>query len=129
MNKHLLIDALGWGIGLWLIGYVLGIVLFFVLPPSVLGWVIMPIGIAITLWVLLARVKGGALQRYLILAVAWTVIAVVFDYLFLVQLFKPADGYYKLDVYIYYASTFLLPLLVGWWRSTKAPVQPHTENA
>jgi len=41
-------------------------------------------------------------------------IAVIFDYLFLVKMFKPTDGYYKLDVYLYYILTFLLPLIVGW---------------
>jgi len=34
--------------------------------------------------------------------------------LFIVKAFKPADGYYKLDVYLYYALTFALPLIVGW---------------
>ena len=32
------------------------------------------------------------------------------------QLFKPADGYYKPDVYLYYAITFVLPIVVGWWK-------------
>jgi hypothetical protein len=33
-------------------------------------------------------------------------------------MFKPADGYYKLDVYLYYILTFALPLIVGWRKST-----------
>ncbi len=117
MNRQLLKDSLGWGFVLWLIGYVLGIVLFFVLPPSLLGWVIMPIGVIITLWVLLRRVKSDALQYYVVLAVVWTVIAITFDYLFIVQALHPADGYYKLDVYLYYALTFIIPLTVGWWKA------------
>jgi hypothetical protein len=119
MNKQLLKDSLGWGFALWLIGYILGIALFPIVPPSFLGWVIMPIGIIITLWVLLTRVKGSSLQYYLTLAVVWTMIAVVFDYLFIVKAFKPADGYYKPDVYLYYALTFILPLLIGWRRAFK----------
>ncbi len=114
MYNRLLKNGLGWGFLLWLIGYVLGIVLFPIVPTAQIGWFIVPIGIAVTLWVLLKKVKLADFRDYLILAIAWTTIAVVFDYIFLVQLFKPADGYYKLDVYLYYALTFLLPLLVGW---------------
>lgn len=80
MNRQLLRDTLGWGFILWLIGYVIGMVLFSIVPLSLIGWIIMPIGIAI-----------------------------IFDYFFLVKLLKPADGYYKLDVYLYYALTFILP--------------------
>lgn len=122
MNRQLYKDTLGWGFLLWLIGYILGIVLFALVPPSLLGWTIMPIGTLITLWVLLKKVKSGSLQRYALIAVAWTSIAIVCDYLFLVLVFKPADGYYKLDVYIYYALTLILPLAVGWYRSTRKTV-------
>jgi hypothetical protein len=118
MNRHLLKDTLGWGFVLWFIGYVLGILLFAVLPISVLGWIIMPIGVAITLWVLLKRVNNDSLQYYAIIAMAWTSIAIISDYIFLVKAFKPADGYYKVDVYIYYALTFVLPLLVGWRKTS-----------
>ena len=114
MKRQVLRDTLGWGFLLWLIGYALGIVLFAVVPPSLIGWIISPIGTVITLWVLLKKVKGDSLQYYLLLAIAWTLIAIVFDYFFLVKVFKPADGYYKLDVYLYYTLTFVLPLIVGW---------------
>lgn len=113
MYKQFLTDAIGWGVGLWLFGYILGIILFMMVPPSMVGWVIMPIGIIATLWVLLKKINGHSLQYYFSLAVVWTLIAIVFDYVFLVKLFKPADGYYKLDVYLYYTLTFMLPLLVG----------------
>jgi hypothetical protein len=56
------------------------------------------------------------MQYYFILAVVWTIIAVSFDYMFIIKAFNPADGYYKLDVYLYYAITFLTPLIVGWWK-------------
>jgi hypothetical protein len=116
MNKQLLKDFLGWGLALWLIGYVLGIILFFLLPTSMIGWVIMPIGVIITFLVLLKKVKADSLQYYLILAVIWTAIAIVFDCLFIVKAFSPADGYYKLDVYLYYAITFISPLIVAYWK-------------
>lgn len=113
MNKQLLKDAAGWGLFLWFIGYILGIVLFMVVPPDMIGWILMPIGAAITVWVLLKKIKASTWGYYLSLAVVWTLIAVVFDYFFLVKVFQPADGYYKLDVYIYYVLTFVLPILVG----------------
>ena len=116
MNKQLLKDSLGWGFILWLIGYVLGFVFFFVLPTSLIGWAIMPIGLVITLWVLLKKLNSESFNYYLILAVIWTAIAVAFDYLFIVKTLKPADGYYKLDVYLYYTLTFISPLIVGWWK-------------
>ena len=123
MKKSFLKDSFGWGLLLWFIGYVLGIVFFMVVPPSLIGWMIMPIGILLTLWVLIKKIKGDSFNYYLTLAIIWTVIAIVFDYFFLVKLFKPADGYYKLDVYIYYATTFLLPLIV----SLKAKQKSQTD--
>jgi hypothetical protein len=117
MNRRLLQDAFGWGFILWLIGFVLGTILFFVVPTQAIGWVIMPIGVAITIWVLLRKIQGDTLQYYLLVAVVWTLVAILLDYFILVQLFKPADGYYKLDVYLYYALTFLLPLVVGWRKT------------
>ena len=119
MNKQFLKDTVGWGFILWFIGYVLGVILIFILPPSLIGWVIMPIGLIITFWVLLKKVKLAGLRDYLILAAVWTVIAVVFDYIFIVKAFHPADGYYKPDVYLYYLLTFIAPLIVCWWKKEK----------
>ena len=119
MNKQFFKDAFIWGIVLWLIGYLIGIVLFPIVPHSMIGWVIMPIGIIITLWVLFKKIKPSSLQYYLLLAIVWTLIAITFDYLFLVKVFKPTDGYYKLDVYLYYSLTFILPLVVGWRKTLK----------
>ncbi len=111
MNTQLLKDMFRWGIILWLIGYILGFVFFAILPANLIGWAIMPIGIIITLWVLFNKVKGDNLAYYFKVALVWTLIAIVLDYLFIVKALNPADGYYKLDVYIYYALTFVLPII------------------
>ena len=116
---RLIKDALGWGFLLWMIGYALGMILFSVVPISLIGWIIMPIGSIIMLWVLFNKIRGMSFQYYFLLACVWTLIAIVFDYIFLVKAFKPADGYYKPDVYLYYALTFVFPLLVGWRKKTK----------
>ncbi|HTX87108.1 MAG TPA: hypothetical protein VMC41_03535 [Candidatus Nanoarchaeia archaeon] len=114
MNKKFIMDSLGWGFILWLIGYILGIVFFFMMPVSMIGWAILPIGVIIALWVLFKIVKGDSFQYYLWLAIIWMAIAVILDYFLIVKTLKPADGYYKPDVYLYYALTFILPILVGW---------------
>jgi hypothetical protein len=51
--------------------------------------------------------------------------AAVLDYLFIVLLLG-ASNYYKPDVYLYYALTFLLPLAVGWYRFKVKKSQPPT---
>jgi hypothetical protein len=122
MNRttiRLLQYAVGCGIGLWLVGYVLGIVFFAVLPTALIGWIILPIGVALTIAVLL-RVKREPLWFYAILSGVWTALAIILDFVLIVKLFSPLDGYYKPDVYLYYALTFLLPLLVGAYRRTRA---------
>jgi hypothetical protein len=116
MDKNFFKDAFGWGIILWLIGYLLGIILFPLVPVSLVGWVIMPIGTIITLFVLFKKIKSKIFNYYLSLSIIWTVIAVGFDYLFLVKIFKPVN-YYKLDVYLYYFLIFILPLFVAWYKS------------
>lgn len=117
MDKKLVIDTLGWGLLLWFIGYVLGIILFFVLPVSFIGWAILPIGVIITFWVLFKKVKREDFRYYVILALTWTAIALICDYVFIVWALKPADGYYKPDVYVYYALIFVMPLIAGWWKN------------
>jgi hypothetical protein len=109
-------DSFGWGFILWLIGYVLGIILVFVVPANAIGWIIAPIGTAIALWVAFRKLRGDTLAYYTLVALAWLSIAVIGDYLLIVKAFRPADGYYKLDVYLYYALTVAIPLLAGWRR-------------
>ncbi len=118
MSKQFLKDSFGWGFILWLIGYVLGIILFFVLPTSLIGWVILPIGLTITFFVLLKKVKGETLAYYVLLAIIWTMIAIFLDYLFIVKALKLENSYYKLDVYLYYIFTFISPLIVGLWKTS-----------
>ncbi len=119
MRKHLLVDYFGWGIALWFIGYLLGIILFMFVSPSILGWIIMPVGVVLTFFVLHKKVFGNSFQYYFYLAICWTIIAVVFDYVFVLKLLNPVDGYYKLDVYLYYALTFLIPVTVGYIKTAR----------
>lgn len=107
--------SLGWGFLLWLIGYVLGMVLFFVVPADMIGWVIFPFGVAVMTWVLWKKVHLTTMNAFLLLGLIWAVMAVVLDYFLLVKVFN-SSGYYKLDVYVYYAVTLVWPTVVGWWK-------------
>ena len=112
-NKgKIFLNTVSWGFILWLIGYGLGIVFFAFVPKEQIGWYIMPIGMIVTLWVLFKKIERESFGCYIGLGVIWTIIAVVLDYIFIVKLFNSA-GYYKLDVYIYYFLSFVLPLAVG----------------
>lgn len=64
MKKSFYKDVLGWGFVLWLIGYVLGFVFFAFVAASLIGWYIMPIGIVITLWVLMKKIHSESFQHY-----------------------------------------------------------------
>jgi len=106
-------DTIGIGILLWLIGYLVSIGLFFTPLAENMGWIITavftPVTIAITWWWF--RARDLPLTYYAMVGAVWTMIAVVFDYLFIVRLFQAA--YYETDVFVYYALTFLIPVGVG----------------
>lgn len=117
MDKQFTKDAFFWGFILWLIGYVLGIILFFIVPKGLIGLLVTPVGILVALWVLQRKIKGASFGYYLRLAAVWTLIAVVFDYFFNVKLFGIGSSYYQADIYLYYAVTFLLP--PAYWQLKK----------
>jgi len=123
MSRTLAKELFGWGTLLWLVGYVLGILLVFAVGPSLIGWIILPIGVAMTWWVLIRKVHRGSPSEYALIGLVWCAMAIVLDYLFIVKAFHPADGYYKPDVYAYYVVTLFLPLLAA-WRTAKPPGHP-----
>jgi hypothetical protein len=119
-NKQVLKYGLEWGFLLWLFGYLLSIGLVMLMPFTVIGWVITPIASAFTIWILFKKVKLHSVQHYILLGSIWTAIAIVLDYILIVKAFNPADGYYKLDVYLYYGLTFVLPIIVGWYKHARS---------
>jgi hypothetical protein len=106
-------DTAGIGTGLWLIGYLLALVLFFSPLAAMMGWILIPVctpvAVGITWWWF--RERDLPLDYYVKVGAAWTAIAVVLDYLFIVLLF--AATYYGNDVFVYYALTFAIPVGVG----------------
>ena len=123
-RRHLVKDGLGWGAALWLIGYSLGMLFFLIMPSEMIGWFVTPIGVAITCVVLWKWVDVRSFQDAVLIGLAWALLAIVLDYVFIVQLLKPIDGYYKLDVYLYYASMLLMPLIAATLRRNRSPVLP-----
>lgn len=111
--------GVGWGLLLWFFGYAMGIALFPFVPTEYLGWYVSPLGLAATIFVLLRWAHIRTITQGLAVGLIWAAIAMVMDYVFIVLLLQPADGYYKLDVYVYYASAFILPVLAGWLRSRR----------
>ena len=112
--KQLVKDTAGLGTALWLIGYLASLVLFFTPYAGVMGWILLavftPVTILIVLWWFRKR-ERLPLQYYAGVGAAWVLIAIVLDYLFIVLLFHA--NYYGIDVFVYYAVTFLIPVVVG----------------
>ena len=71
MDKQCVIDTLGWGLVLWLIGYVLGILLFFALPVSLIGWAYPACRRHYHLLGPVQTNQAWAFRYYAMLAVAW----------------------------------------------------------
>ncbi len=116
MSNTFVKNGFGWGAALWLVGYALSFAFFPFVPNAYLGWTIMPFGIIATVWVLKVKIDYFPISEYARLGVAWVLVALVLDYVFIVKLLAPADGYYKLDIYLYYLLTLLLPPVVGWYK-------------
>jgi len=122
-------DVLGLGAALWLFGYVLGFAAYAFAPIALIGWYVMPFGIAATAFVLWKWAHIGSMVDALWLGVGWCAIAIVCDAVFILKLLNPPDGYYKLDVYLYYALTLALPIGAGWhhFGSIAAPKLPPAD--
>jgi hypothetical protein len=106
-------DTVGLGTLLWLFGYVASLVLFFTPFANSMGWIISAIFTPVTIvmtWLWFGS-RDLPLLYFVKVGIVWTLIAIVLDYLFIVRLFQAA--YYEMDVFVYYALTFLIPVGVG----------------
>jgi hypothetical protein len=124
--KQWIKDTAGIGTALWLMGYIASLVLFFSPYAGIMGWVLAafftPVTIVIT-YVWFRRRDSLPLQYYAGVGVAWMVIAIVLDYLFIVLLFQAT--YYGVDVFVYYAVTLLIPVGIGLFLNrNRTPVNP-----
>lgn len=114
--KEKLTNTFIWGFILWFIGYLAGFVLFFIVPKTYIGWVITPFATILTIWIIMKKVKRPELMCYFGLGLLWTLMAVGLDYMFIVKMLKTGVSYYKPDVFLYYILTFILPIIVGYYK-------------
>ncbi len=112
--KQWIIDTAGLGTALWLIGYLASLVLFYTPYAGIMGWILIAIFTPVTIviaWWWFGKREPLPLQYYARVGIAWMLIAVLLDYLFIVLLFQAS--YYEPDVVVYYTVTFLIPVGVG----------------
>jgi hypothetical protein len=86
--------------------------LFTAVPASILGWIVSAIMIPATVYVSLKIFRKHRALNPLLVGAVWVLFAVVLDYFLIVVAFDVQD-YYDLDIFIYYALTFLIPAGVG----------------
>jgi hypothetical protein len=118
--KTKLIDILVFGVLIWLIGYIASIILYSFIPSNLLGWILCIIFTPITFLIAYLRFKNRKqpMKCYIGVAVFWTLIAIIFDYIFIIKLFNSIE-YYKPDVFVYYIMTFLIPIIIGFINRNK----------
>ncbi len=61
IDKQFFKDVFGWGFLLWLFGYMLGIMLFFIVPKIIIGWIITPLATIVAVWVLIKKIQRVSL--------------------------------------------------------------------
>ena len=123
--KQWIIDTAGIGTALWLIGYLASLVLFYTPYAGIMGWILIAIFTPVTIviaWWWFGKREPLPLQDYAGIGIAWVLIAVLLDYLFIVLLFQAS--YYETDVFVYYTVTLLIPVGVGLYlnRTRNEPV-------
>ena len=90
----------------------------------------MPIAIGLTCVVLWKWCRVNSTSKSILLGIAWSGIPIVCDYLLIVKLLSPPDGYYKFDVYLYYLITLVLPMAATRLRrGTFASLDSHSAAA
>lgn len=104
-------QALLLGVAVWLLGFALSLVLFTFVPLPVLGWVLLGPLLLVTVGAA-AHVDPPNPREALPVALGWLGLALILDNVFVVRLFG-VQAFYDLDVAVYYAATFAIPLLIG----------------
>jgi hypothetical protein len=125
--EQLLRDTLGMGVLLWLAGYLVSMAVYFSpLSYAIWGRVVLVLYIPAAAWVAWRYFTGreDPLLYYAGVGIAWSLIAVMLDYPFIVLRFG-ASEYYTPDVYLYYTVMFLVPAGIGIYLRRSGPgVQP-----
>lgn len=120
--EQLLRDTAYAGILLWLAGYLASMAVYFsglnyALWGKVVLLLYLPCAFVVAFWYFTGRTL--TLQYFAGVGVAWSLIAIILDYPFIVLRFG-AYQYYTPDVYLYYAAMFLIPVAAGMYRKKAA---------
>ena len=121
-------DTVGWGIILWAAGYILGMMLFAFVSPAIIGIIISIIMFPVTIYVAWRQLRQSnqAKSYFFLVGLVWATIAIVFDYVFLVKAFSP-ENYYDADIFVYYSTAFLIPVIVGLLANRKSTTPPISD--
>ena len=121
LSRSNLSDAVGIGCSLWLIGYVLSLALFTLLPEKLMAQIILaimtPVSFVIAFYKL--RFNSEHILYYLLIGIVWLFIAVVLDYIFIITIFN-VKNYYDVEVVFYYLITPIIPISIGYLYRKKA---------
>ena len=114
VNRERIFDTVGLGFILWLAGYLTSFLLYFYVPHGILGWILFVVFTPITIYIAYWRFhrRSLSMEYFFKVAAVWTLLAIAFDYLFIVMLFN-SQNYYQADVLLYYLTIFLIPLGTG----------------
>jgi hypothetical protein len=119
--RQTLVDTLGLGLLVWLIGYAMGFVIISLpgypdvmqQPATLAGFGLLVGGLTGGLAYWRFHGRRGLSWRYAwTIGASWLAVAVVGDLLFIVLLFG-AWNYYRLDIAVYYTLTLLVPSLAA----------------
>jgi hypothetical protein len=124
--EQFLRDTVYAGTLLWLTGYLASMAVYFSgLNYDFWGKVVLllyiPCVAIFAFWYFSSR--DLPLRYYAGIGIAWSLIAVVLDYPFIVLRFG-AFQYYTPDVYLYYAAMFFIPVGAGWYRNREVGEKP-----
>ncbi len=88
--KRKLIDTLGIGFGLWLLGFAFGAVLFPFVAVAAMGRYFIAVMVPVTMYAAYKRLAGlnETSSYYLTVGLSWAAIAMVMDYAFLANAFN-----------------------------------------
>jgi len=124
MNQKL-VDTIGFGFLMWLIGYFMG---FFIITipgypevmtiPVILTAFSLAVGLvtAAFAYVRFRKRREVSWIYAFLVGITWTILAIILDFILIVLLFN-APSYYRSHIFIYYAITLVVPSAVAKYSS------------
>lgn len=110
------LKAIGYGIALFAINFVIGSILMFGLKPSGIAYsLLMLIATVIVLWLLAKQYKISDLNTGIQVGLVWLVVDALLEYIVIVQIFNKgvATGFYNWSVLLGYLLVIVVPAAVG----------------